>query len=79
MSLMACKMNFERQLCEFDAKNNEIHRENSQYSEPDWMGKISKLEILLELICNFYFMPINSLRSIKFDRELKNKCKTKHF
>lgn len=55
VNLMACKMSFERQLCEFVAKNKGVHRKNSQYIDPDWMRKISKLKIVLEFIYNFWF------------------------
>lgn len=33
VDLMACKMIFESNLCEFVAKNKEIHRENRQNIE----------------------------------------------
>lgn len=75
-------MSFERRLCEFVAKNNEIHLENRQSIDPDWMRKMSKLKSVLhvlELICNFYFMPINSLRSIKFNGKFQIKWKAKRF
>lgn len=35
VNLMARKMIFESHLCEFVAKNKEIHRENSQNIDPD--------------------------------------------
>lgn len=82
VNLMACKMIFESHLCEFVAKNKEIHRENSQSIDPDWNREkwVSFYNVfyVLELICKLYFMLINfcvqlnSMKNCKINEKLNN-------